>query len=186
MTTETKPAALEDILPEALDFPSGFDCLLLAAADAAGHPHASYAVYLADERGRFHIYISELAAHTGNLRTRPVASVLFIEDEGQAKSLFGRKRLTCECRAEPLLRDSPEWETVMDGFAAKHGKFMDMLRTLQDFHLFRLTPERAAYVRGFGQAYELDGEQLGQIRHIDGKDQRPISREAADAPDRSA
>jgi putative heme iron utilization protein len=179
MTTETKPT-LEEILPEALGFPRAFASLLLATADAAGHPHASYAVYLADERGRFHIYISELAAHTANLRIRPEASALFIEDEGQAKSLFGRKRLTCECRAELLLRGAPDWETVMDGFVAKHGKLMEMLRGLQDFHLFRLTPEKATYVRGFAQAYELSGEQLGHIRHINDKGHQPSSQDAGE------
>jgi putative heme iron utilization protein len=185
MITETKPT-LEEILPEALDFPNAFDTLLLATADLAGHPHASYAVYLADERGRFHIYISELAAHTGNLRVRPEASTLFIEDEDQAKSLFGRKRLTCECRAEPLFRGSPEWAAAMDGFVAKHGKFMEMLSGLQDFHLFRLTPQKAVYVRGFAQAYELSGEQLGQIRHIRDKGHRPGSQDAAEALESAA
>ena len=79
---------------EARTFPQAFESLVLATADAEGHPHASYAVYVADEIGCFHIYISALAAHTQNLLARPVASVLFIEDESRARYLFGRRRLT--------------------------------------------------------------------------------------------
>lgn len=182
MTAETKPT-LEEILSEALEFHRAFDSMLLATADADGNPHASYAVHVMDEQGRFHIYISELAAHTQNLRTRPRASALFIEDESQAKNLFGRKRLTCECRSELLLRGSDEWEAVMDGFVAKYGKFMEMLKGLEDFHLFRLIPEKATYVRGFAQAYELSGEQLGAIRHVNDKGHRATNAATKEAMD---
>ena len=98
-----QPSLTEVILPEALKFHRAFQSLLLATADAAGNPNASYAPYVADSDG-YYIYISELAAHTGNLRCRAVASVLFIEDERDAKHLFGRKRLTLDCRAEPVER----------------------------------------------------------------------------------
>lgn len=171
MTHPTKPT-LEDILPEARAFHRAFNSLTLATADPQGQPYASYAVHLADEWGHFYLYISELATHTGHLRARERASVLFIEDESQAAHLFARRRLTCDCRAEWLPRDTPAWHEVLDRFVAKHGKFMEMLRGLQDFQLFRLVPEKAVYVRGFGQAYELTGEQLGEIRHINDRGHR--------------
>lgn len=180
MIPESRPP-LENILSEALQFHLAFDSLLLATSDAAGHPDASYAVHHVDQRGRFHIFVSELAAHTANLKVRPEASVLFIEDETQAGNLFGRKRLTCACRAELLFRGSDDWVEVMDGFVAKHGKMMDMLKGLEDFHLFRLTPHKATYVRGFAQAYELTGEQLGVIRHINDKGHRPATAATAEA-----
>lgn len=180
MTTETKPA-LDEILSEALEFHRTFDSLLLATVDAEGNPNASYAVHAMDGRGRFHIYVSELAAHTRNLRRNPRASALFIEDESRAKHLFGRKRLTCDCRAEAVPRGTAEWEDLMDLFVARHGKFMEMLKGLEDFHLFRLIPEKATYVRGFAQAYALSGEQLGAIRHIDDRGHRPADAATAGA-----
>ncbi|MGZ8216412.1 HugZ family pyridoxamine 5'-phosphate oxidase [Methylomagnum sp.] len=178
MTNTPKPT-LEEVLPEARAFHRAFNSLMLATADAAGRPYASYAVHVADEWGRFHIYISELAAHTGHLRARDRASVLFIEDESQANHLFARQRLTCDCRAEWMPRDTPAWHEAMDRFVAKHGKFMEMLKGLADFQLFRLVPETAVYVRGFGQAYELSGEQLSEIRHINGQGHRPTQQGAA-------
>lgn len=168
------PSLTEVILPEALKFHRAFQSLLLATANAAGNPNASYAPYVADTGG-YYIYVSELAAHSGNLRCRPVASVLFIEDELTAHHLFARKRLTLECRAEPVERGTVVWTAILDRFAEMHGTLMATLRDLQDFQLFRLTPVKAVYVRGFAQAYELTGEQLQQIRHINDKGHRPGS-----------
>jgi putative heme iron utilization protein len=185
MTNAAKPS-LEDILSEALEFYRAFDSLLLATADREGHPHASYAVHIADDQGRFYIYISELAAHTQNLHQKPRASVLLIEDENRAKHLFGRKRLTCDCRAEPISRNTAAWQETMGLFVDKHGKFMEMLQGLEDFHLFRLIPEKAIYVRGFAQAFELSGDQLGAIRPINDKGHRPVDTETAEAMNSAA
>lgn len=177
--TQTPKPTLEEILPEARAFHRAFGSLLLATTDAAGQPHASYAAHLADAWGHFHIYISELAAHTGNLRARGRASVMFIEDEDKAGHLFARKRLTCDCRAEWVPRNTPPWHETMDRFVAEHGQFMEMLKGLEDFQLFRLVPEKAVYVRGFAQAYELSGEQLSEIRHINGQGHRSGSQAGA-------
>lgn len=185
MTNEAKPS-LHEILSEALGFHRAFDSLLLATANPDGQPNASYAVHVTDDPGRFYIYVSELAAHTQNLCGSARASVLFIEDESRAQHLFGRKRLTCDCRAEPVLRDSPAWHDIMELFVEKHGKFMEMLKGLQDFHLFRLIPERAVYVRGFAQAYELSGEQLGSIRHVNDKGHQPGDASTVEAMDNVA
>jgi putative heme iron utilization protein len=43
---------------------------------------------------------------------------------------------------------------------------MRNLRELKDFHLFELTPVKATYVRGFAQAYHINGSQLNEINHI--------------------
>src|SRR5512144_2158705 len=102
----------------------------------------------------------------------PRASLLFIEDENQAQHLFGRKRVTYTCRAEPVARETEDFDRIMNRFKDKHGKFMDMMREMRDFHLFRLVPEHANYVRGFAQAYELVGEGLNEIRHVNDKGHR--------------
>ena len=167
MTTEPHPS-LAEILLEALAFPRAFESLLLATANTAGQPHASYAIYVADDTGCLHIYISALAAHTQNLLVRPVASVLFIEDESRARHLFARRRLTCDCRVERISMGTPAWDAVLARFVEKHGGFMEMLKGLKDFQFFRLVPQTAIYVRGFGQAFELSGEQLGTILPVRG------------------
>lgn len=159
---------LKEILEEAKNFHSAFDSLLMATTKD-NEPVATYAPYVIDEQGHFYIYVSELSAHTPNLMNNPKASVLFIEDENQAQHLFGRKRVTFGCRAEPVARDSEAFNTIMNVFKEKHGKFIDMMREMRDFHLFRLRAQQGNYVRGFAQAYELYGEGLSNIRHVNDK-----------------
>ena len=168
--TDRKPD-LPAVLAEAREFNAGFATLLMATVSASGDPVASYAPYVVDREGCFHVYISELAAHTRNLTLTGRASVLFIEDEREAGQLFARKRVIYACRAAEIPRDAPEFEASMDRFASRHGAIVALLRGLLDFHLFRLRPERANYVRGFGETFELDGEALS-IRPVNERGHR--------------
>ncbi len=54
----------------------------------------------------------------------------------------------------------------MDLFADKFGDIVDLIRPLQDFKLFRITPRSAVYVRGFAQAYPIDASQLELLRRV--------------------
>lgn len=178
MNTETSKPSLSEILQEARQFHEAHDSLLMATS-RQNEPVATYAPYVIDDQGRFYIYVSELSAHTPNLMENPRASLLFIEDESKAQHLFGRKRVTYTCAAEPVARDSDSFAMIMDRFKDKHGKFMDMMREMRDFHLFRLTPEHANYVRGFAQAYEFHGDGLQDIRHVNDKGHRAGTAESA-------
>lgn len=161
MTAKTDKNAIES---EVLAFPDGFLSLILGTSDAEGLPLASYAPFVRGDSGCFWIYVSELAGHTGNLATNPKASILFIENEADSANLFARKRLTLTCEVLEIGRGKPEFDAILDRFSARHGAIMDVLRPLQDFHLFALQPFKASYVRGFAQAYELHGEALNDIR----------------------
>lgn len=157
---------LHAILAEAQALHQQFSSLLLATVSATDEPLASYAPYVIDDEGGFCIYVSELAGHTGNLLSTGKASVLFIEDESHSRQIFARKRLTFDCSACEIDRGSPTFEALMDAFDIRHGHIMSMLRSLRDFHLFRLQPTRAVYVRGFGEAFTLEGELLSEIHWI--------------------
>ncbi len=166
---------LEDVLAECGRFRIEFATLTMATVSKEGVPEASYAPYVVDADGAFFIYISELSQHTGNLRDTPKASVLFIENEDQAAHLFARRRLTLRCNCTPVPRSDPRWHQVLDDFKDRFGDLVDVLRELQDFHLFCLQPEAATYVRGFARAYELTGSDLQAIRHINDKGHRSRS-----------
>lgn len=155
---------LQQVLAESRQFPALFESLHLASCDAAGLPEASYAPYLA-HAGAYWIYTSELSAHTANLAATGRCSVLFIESEAQAQHLFARRRLTLQCTAHEHERGSERFEQLMDGFEARFGPFMRMLRRLGDFHLYALHPHSGSYVAGFARAYTLQGEDLGEIAH---------------------
>ncbi len=141
--------------------------LHLATVDAEGRPHASYAPFVAGDGGRdMYVFVSELSQHTGNLRATACASALLIEDEAQAAEAFARRRLVFECSAELVGREAPLWRGIVDRFEARFGEIVDTLRQLKDFVLFRLHPESGLYVKGFGQAYRIEGDDLDRIHHI--------------------
>jgi putative heme iron utilization protein len=145
--------------------PKQFSTLLLATATFEGTPNASYAPYIRHD-GDFYIYVSELAAHTGNLKRSHQASVLFIEEESGCKNPFARRRVTFQCEANEVERDSALFLMIMDQFSATFGTLVNMLRGMQDFHLYRLHPLRATYVGGFARAFVFEGNDLDTLRHL--------------------
>lgn len=156
---------LDTVRAELEALPQRFQTLLMATANEAGEPNASYAAYVR-EGADFYVYVSELAAHTRNLATQGQASVLFIENEADCKNLFARRRATFQCTAHPIPREDGRFAGIIDAFTAKFGATMDVLRDMRDFHLYRLHPLKCTYVAGFARAFVVDGEALGTVRHI--------------------
>jgi putative heme iron utilization protein len=141
--------------------------LVLATTNPDGSPLASYTPFIANEQRQFYIFTSQLAAHTRNLERTGQASVMLIEDEAEAAQIFARQRVTFQCQAELVARDSQDGEKVLGQYEARFGKMVGLLRSLPDFQLFKLQPLSGSLVLGFGQAYELDGdrfESLGRLQ----------------------
>ena len=65
----------------------------------------------------------------------------------------------------------------------KFGNFMGMMRNLNDFHLYRLSPQTGSYVVGFARAYTLSGEGLSEIRHRTDEGHRSVDKAATVALD---
>ena len=128
-------------------------------------PCVSYAplVWVDDH---YYLFLSDLAGHTRYLRRCPSISLMLIAAEDQAANAFTRQRITLQGTADLLERDDFSFSLVLAEFHRRFGKVMTMIEPLADFHLFRLQLHSGRFVRGFGQAYELAGEQLQQLRHI--------------------
>lgn len=139
--------------------------LQLATLDKGGEPCISYTPFVKIE-ANYYIFVSELAMHTQNLFHHPKLSILVIEDEFTANNVFARKRLNLRCNAEEVEFESEDWNAILDAFEERQGNTVKLLRTLSDFHLFKLMPTSGTFVKGFGQAFELSGEGLGNIGHI--------------------
>lgn len=164
-TSDTHHSASDDLstrLAEYRELIARFDSLLMATCNGQGVPEASYAPYLAVE-GDYYIYISDLAQHTANLRSQVQCSVLFIEDEQDAKNLFARRRVKFTCTATEIERDSEQFAVIMEQCVQRFGNFMQLLRTLNDFRLFQLCPQQGNYVAGFGQAYQISGAHMDTL-----------------------
>ncbi len=161
-----------------------FDSVLLATVDRHGTPEASYAAYVTHQ-GDYYLYISELAAHTRNLLANGRVSLLFIEDESKAAHLFARQRVTLQGTAEEVERGSDPFRVIMGKFEQKFGSIIDVLKTLRDFHLFRIHPITGAYVQGFARAFVFQPETVDDFRHLNGSGHNgsaaaPEGRSAAD------
>ncbi len=158
----------EAILEEAEHLISQFKTVQLATLNPQGNPEASYTPYVRVS-GRYYIFISGLASHTANILHHPRLSLFFIQNEQDAKNLFARKRLTLDCDARPIAREHSQWRELMDAFQSWHGPTVELLRTLPDFQLFELIPKAGNYVKGFGQAFILEGDNLKEVRQATGK-----------------
>lgn len=93
---------------------------------------------------------------------------MLIEDESIAENLFARKRLTVDCDAKLLERHSLAWRDAITRMEQRHGETMSYLKDLADFDLFCLTPSEGRLVLGFGKAYRVFGESLGEIGYVGG------------------
>jgi putative heme iron utilization protein len=147
----------------------GCRTLLLATADGQGEPELSYAPYVL-HGGDFYVFVSELAAHTGNLLRSGRASVLFIENEADADHLFARRRLGYRCDAQDVAPEDERYGPVLGQMEAQFGNLVGLLRGLRDFHLIRLRPRSGQFVAGFGKAFEVvldpEGGAEPQLRPI--------------------
>jgi putative heme iron utilization protein len=146
---------------------NGFKTLLMSTVSTEGVPDASYTPFVRMEDDCFYVYVSGLSRHTTNLEATGLVSVLFVEDERDAKQLFARRRLSFDCRVKLIPRDSTTWKDVMTSFSSKFGDVIELIRPLADFKLFCIAPESGVYVRGFGQAYRFTGATLENFEHID-------------------
>lgn len=154
---------LEMLRANCCELQQGKDSLLLST-QGDEYPEISYAPYVSDEGG-FYIFISQLAAHTGNLINRPCASIMFIADEGESQNVFARERVIYKCEATEIEKGSDACIALLDKMEKHFGNIVGMLRGLSDFKLFRLTPKEGHYVVGFGKAYTIDLSS-GELIHI--------------------
>lgn len=133
-----------------------FKTLLLATTTLDGTPEISYAPFVCDTDGVLYIYISELALHTANLIANPKASVLFIQDEGESANLFARARISLNCIVQEITQSNPLYNQQLQAMHTAFGEIIQLISSLNDFHLFALQPIQGRYVAGFGRAYTLD------------------------------
>ncbi len=167
MDNQQKQQRLQGRLgPEIQEFRQSCQTLQLATVDEHGKPNVSYAPFVQDQQG-YYVLISEIARHARNLQANPQVSIMMIEDEASAKQLFARKRLTFDASASVIERGSAQWHSVIEQLTARFGEIIDGLSQLQDFVLFNFKPEQGLFVKGFGQAYQVSGDDLVDFVHLE-------------------
>lgn len=167
MNQEVKQERLQNRLaPEIQEFRDSRKTLQLATVDKEGKPNVSYAPFVLQEDG-YYVLISEIARHARNLAENPAVSLMMVEDEDTAKQLYARKRLTFDANVEVVERDTEKWNAAIAGLKERFGEIIDGLSTLQDFKLFRFIPQQGLFVKGFGQAFQVSGDDLIDFVHLE-------------------
>ncbi|MBB4188380.1 HugZ family protein [Sinorhizobium terangae] len=125
--------------------------------ESGGFPFVSRVLIGIDIDGAPVILVSRLATHTQALLADRRASLLTGEP-GKGDPL-AHPRLTVQCEAEEVPRDSEAHVRIRARFVRRHPK-AKLYVDFPDFGFFRLNPLRASLNGGFGRAYALTAEDL--------------------------
>lgn len=167
MNSAVKQERLQNRLePEIQKFRDSRKTLQLATVDCENKPNVSYAPFVLLDDG-YYILISEVARHARNLQQNPDVSLMLVEDEESSKQLFARKRLTFDATAILISRDEEKWQEAVIKMKARFGDIIDGLSSLEDFKMFRLKPIQGLFVKGFGQAFQVSGDDLVDFVHLE-------------------
>src|SRR5688572_10484038 len=109
------------------------------------HPYASLIAVASDTDGAPVFLISKLALHTRNLEGDPRTTVLLAAPAGGRGDPLNSGRVSLMGSAAPA--DDPR---IRSGFLARHPEAAGYAG-FADFRFWRLQPERAHYVGGFGR-----------------------------------
>ena len=164
-TGMSNPLTLEELQQEANSFRREFDAVILSTTSPEGMPDAGYAPCYLDDEGRCHILISQLARHTKNLNSHPIACLMWIEEKLPGRNAFARRRLVLQCNAENIERDGEVWTRIVQQMEKQLGNTVQLLASLPDFMLFRFEAVEGNYIRGFAQAYPVTGNNLLMAPH---------------------
>ena len=122
-----------------------------------GFPSASRALTATDLDGTPVILASALSAHTKGLLADDRCSLLAGEP-GKGDPL-AHPRITLQCRAVPVDRESDLHQRLRERFLDRHPKAA-LYIDFPDFRFFRLVPQSGSLNGGFGRAYALPGSDL--------------------------
>lgn len=146
-----------------LSFIKDFQSVVIGTVDEKGLPFSSYAPFVYVNH-RTYIFISNVAKHAQNLQKTPKASLLFIEDESKAQQIFARRRISLQATSTMISRDDNIFIEVMDVFKEKFSQEMvSMLMGMQDFNLYELSTDYGEATFGFGEAYNIGGDNMEKL-----------------------
>jgi heme iron utilization protein len=151
-----------------LEHTDGVLCTL--ADEPEGCPFGSVLPYCLDRSGNPIMYISDIAEHTRNVRSHPLASLLVFDR--RSDDLQKHARLTLMSRVTPLgegEEDGDARERYFRVFPEARG-----YQNTHNFDFFRLTPERLRYIGGFGKIHWFRPDEVLPVNPFDAKQELGI------------
>lgn len=107
----------------------------------------------------FYIHISRLAFHTQDILRDPRVSLMLAEPDLGASDPLQLPRLSIIGRAREVEKNSAQYENAATWYLARFPNAQVNFQ-LGDFALFRIEPQRARFVAGFGKIFNLDRSDL--------------------------
>ncbi|MBV7433452.1 hypothetical protein KRX19_00260 [Cardiobacteriaceae bacterium TAE3-ERU3] len=121
---------------------------------SCGDNQLSHAPFVFQD-GCYYIFISTLAARTKALLADGRGQIMLLKDESATGNIYSRRRMTQPVRAETISRNHTDYQALLDALQTRHGKTVELLRGLGDFHLIRLIPEGGQLILGFGKSFDI-------------------------------
>lgn len=137
-----------------------------------GYPHASALPVVPDSGHCPLLLISRLAEHTRNLQADPRASLLVYDDSGSG--VLGGARLTLLGDFRPIAAEPALIERYL-----RYQPEAEAYLSLGDFGFYRMMPQRARFIAGFGQMGWLEGEGWQQLPVLDCIDETQLLQQLA-------
>ncbi|AGZ82537.1 HugZ family heme oxygenase [Campylobacter fetus] len=146
-----------------VDFIDGFNSVLISSLNG-DHCVCSYAPVVRDDND-FYILISEVSEHFKSIKENSdKISIMFLEDESKAKTIFARKRASFRSKAVFL---DDQKESLFSKFESKFSSesAIKMIKNMSDFHIIKIEITKGRFVKGFGAAYDTNGLEIIQRVH---------------------
>ena len=128
-----------------------------------GEPNLAMVAYaFAEDFSTFYIHVSRLGKHTVDMENDPRVSLLITEaDDGRADPQT-LTRVSLRGTAEVLPRSAPDYAQIRNMYLERFPE-AEQLFSLGDFNLWKITPKAGRFVAGFGRAFNLVPEALGNV-----------------------
>lgn len=131
-----------------------------------GSPLVSLVLYAAaPDLSELYVHVSRLAQHTEDLLADGRVGLLIVEEELASRNPLTLGRVSIRGTADRLEPDSAAFAAARSSYLAAHPT-AKMNFQLADFLLFRIRPDGARFVAGFGKIFDLDRrawEELGAV-----------------------
>ena len=157
---------MKNIYKEYLTFMKNSKNVYISSVGENTNPEISYSPCVVDNEKKVYILVSDLSKRTSSLVKGHNISIMFIEPEDQCEEMYVRTRLIFECSTQLIERKTEKWNQQIPVFLDKFGDIINILESLSDFKMFCFSPVSGSYVKGFGKAYTIEGDELDQISHV--------------------